>query len=70
MTNLISTLLLPLIVTIGLFVLIGLGKVDAAVALPIIVGLTGVHIGANISSPTTVVTPSDDKPTTTTTTMG
>ena len=49
--NLIATLLLPLIVVIGLIVLVALGKVTADVAVPIIAGLAGVHLGANATIP-------------------
>lgn len=59
MNNLIQSLLVPVIVVVGLIVLVALGKVSAAVAVPVITGLAGVHLGANLpttsSTPTTTV---------------
>ena len=56
MTNLIQTLLLPLVGLIGLVVLIALHDITAAVGVPIIAGIIGVHLGANLP-PTPAVTP-------------
>lgn len=69
MTNLIQSLLVPLVTIIGLIVLMALHDLDANVAIPIIVGLAGVHIGAQIGgtgTTTTVTTPT----TTSTTSKG
>lgn len=50
MTALVNNLLVPVVALACLTVLVALGRLDAAVAIPIIVGLTGVHVGANASS--------------------
>ena len=52
MTNLINNLLVPLVTIVGFIVLMAMGKIDTAVAVPIISGLAGVHIGANVSQTT------------------
>lgn len=61
MTNLVQSLLVPLVVIVGLIVLVALGKLNATVAVPVIVGLAGVHLGANLPNntvaTTTVTTP-------------
>ena len=46
--NLIQTLLVPVVVIVGLVVLIALHDLDASVGVPIIAGLAGVHLGANV----------------------
>ena len=64
--NLIQSLLVPVIVVVGLIVLVALGKVSAVVAVPVITGLAGVHLGANLpatlSTPTTTVAAPPSKP--------
>lgn len=40
----------PLVVIVGLFVLLALGKVQSDVALPIIAGIVGYHGGAAITN--------------------
>ena len=74
MQTLISTLLIPVVVIVGLIVLVALKKVDANVAVPIIIGLAGVHTGASITNNATsnpvvtpVPTPTPTIPVTTTT---
>lgn len=57
MIDLVNNLLISVLALIGLIVLVAMGKVDSAVALPVIVGLAGVHIGANISTPPSTPTP-------------
>jgi hypothetical protein len=42
--------LLTLIALVGLIVLVALNKVTADVAVPVISGLAGVHIGAQVTS--------------------
>lgn len=49
-----QTLLLSLTTIVGLIVLIALGDVTDTAGLPIIAGVAGVHIGANVASPTNV----------------
>lgn len=48
-----SNYLISLVALVGLIVLVALHDVTAEVAVPVIVGLTGVHVGANISGSTT-----------------
>lgn len=48
MTTLVQTLLVPVVTIAGLVVLIALGDVTAAVGVPIIAGLAGVHSGAQL----------------------
>lgn len=52
---------------VGLIVLMAMGKVSATAGLPVLVGLTGVHIGlsANNSTPTTTTTTTPNTTTTT-----
>lgn len=45
---------MSLVTIVGLIVLIALGDVTATAGLPIIAGIAGVHIGANVASPTNV----------------
>ena len=45
------------IVTIGLIVLTALHDTSANVTIPVLIGLAGVHTGAQISSPTVVPSP-------------
>lgn len=56
MTALIQNLLVSVLVVVGLIVLMALHDVSAATGIPIIAGLAGVHVGANLS-PSTSVTP-------------
>ena len=49
-----TNLVIPLVAIIGLIVLVALHDVDSSVAVPVIVGLAGVHLGANIGSDTPV----------------
>ena len=51
MSTLIQNLTLPLVAVVGLIVLIALHDVTAAVGLPIIAGIVGVHIGAYLPNP-------------------
>lgn len=46
-------LLIPLVTVVGLFVLIGLGKLSADVGVPIIAGIAGVHGGAVVANSST-----------------
>lgn len=48
--GIIGTYLLPALTLIGIFVLIALNKVASDVALPIIVAITGVHVGATVTN--------------------
>lgn len=48
MTNLIQTLLVPVVTIAGLVVLIALGDLASAVGVPVIIGLAGVHTGAQL----------------------
>lgn len=63
-SNLLQSLLVPVIVVIGLIVLVALHDVAATVAIPVIVGFAGVHLGANLLPTTTtgVTTTPTDKP--------
>ena len=57
MTNFLSNLFTPsLIAMVGLIVLIALGDVTAAVGVPVITGLAGVHIGANLGNGSSATT--------------
>ena len=50
LANLATVLVIPLVVVVGLFVLIALGKLDASVGVPIIATIGGVHGGAVIAN--------------------
>ena len=50
LASFVSNQLVTVVALVGLIVLVAMGKVDSNVALPIIVGLTGVHVGANLQS--------------------
>lgn len=50
MTNLVQTLLLPLVALIGLIVLVALHDITADVAVPLIGTIAGVHAGAALKS--------------------
>lgn len=54
MTSFLQNLITPsLVAIVGLIVLIALGDVTAAVGVPVITGLAGVHLGSTLgSSPT------------------
>lgn len=57
MTTFLQNLITPsLVAIVGLIVLIALGDVTAAVGVPVITGLAGVHLGANIGNSTTTTT--------------
>lgn len=45
-----QTFLISLVTLVGLILLVALHDVGATVAVPIIAGLTGVHIGATVSN--------------------
>jgi hypothetical protein len=45
-----SSLIIPLTALIGLIVLMALHDITADVAVPIIVGLAGVHVGAALNT--------------------
>lgn len=62
MTNNLYTLVLSALAVVGLIVLVALHDVAGNVAVPVIVGLVGVHTGAAISSPTVVPSPPDTPP--------
>ena len=51
MNTLVNNLLVPLVTIVGLIVLVALHDISANVAIPVIVGLAGVHTGANLSNP-------------------
>lgn len=53
LTTVLSLYLLPVIVVVGLFVLIALGKVDSATGVPLIAGIVGVHGGAAVANTST-----------------
>lgn len=50
MTALVQTLLLPLVALVGLIVLVAMNDVTAAVAVPLIGTIAGVHAGAALKS--------------------
>lgn len=50
MTTLINNLFIPVLAIAALTVLVAMGRLDATVAVPVIIGLTGVHIGANANA--------------------
>lgn len=57
MTTILNNIFTPSVIAIvGLIVLIALGDVTAAVGVPVITGLAGVHLGANINGTTTTTT--------------
>lgn len=55
MVSLLNNYLVTVIAIVGLIVLTAMNKVSASVAIPLIVTLTGVHVGSNLASnvPTT-----------------
>lgn len=57
MISFLNTYLLSIIGVAALTVLTALGDVTSGVTIPLIVGLVGVHAGANLSSPTVVTAP-------------
>lgn len=61
-SNLLQSLLVPLVVIVGLIVLIALHDVAATVGIPVIVGFAGVHLGANLPTPSGTTAPSSNQP--------
>ena len=63
MTNFLNNYAVSLVAVVGLIVLTALNDVTAAVSVPAILTLVGVHVGANINSsvPGTIGTPKPNK---------